>query len=597
MEIVSDSAGNILTATDEGIFFIKKNLNNYSVPKFIRLHDNQDFGKPYYAKSIHIATDNRIYFNSAVCKGFLYTNGDEYVAKVDSASLLRKRIFTSLIDSENKRWVSALIGLVCVENNMEINYALKDPWLKQRFTKIVELSDGNLVLGTAGRGLALFNKKKILSIINIKDKLSSNTINDILIEDDNLYIATNKGVSSFNYKNGKLFFRFNYDSNEGLISNKVNAIAIKDSVLYAATSEGLCLIRIKDYHFKQPYLQTSIKFFKVNSVNQVQGKLISIDYKKSHLQVHFKTPVFIHPELLSYQYQLKGRSQNWVNTTNDFVEFYGLPPGEYTFKVRAVYNNVIDQKPVEIAFTITPPFWKTNWFITLIVVITFVIIFILFRIISKRRFEKQLIIFETERKLSMERTRIADEMHDDVGADLSNLLLKIRMDELKYANKDIIDLIGLRVATSNIIKKLDEIIWSLNAQKDTLEGLVNFITKYYQELISSNKITGSLKMPSQIPNLSIGAEVKRDIFLAAKEALNNTLKHAKANEVNLSIKIIENEIEILVADNGIGFKKEEKYTGNGLKNMQKRALKYGGSFAIQSKESEGTEIMLKFPLN
>lgn len=87
------------------------------------------------------------------------------------------------------------------------------------------------MLGTAGRGLALFDKKKILSIITVKDKLSSNTINDILIEDDNIYIATNKGVSSFNYKNGKLLFRFNYDSNEGLISNKVHAIAIKDSVI------------------------------------------------------------------------------------------------------------------------------------------------------------------------------------------------------------------------------------------------------------------------------------------------------------------------------------------------------------------------------
>jgi signal transduction histidine kinase len=596
LEIVSDSAGNILTATDEGIFLIKKKLNKYSVPKFIRLQDNQDFGKPYYAKSINITADNRLYFNCAVRKGFLFPHGDEYIAKVDTAFLLRKRNFTSLIDSENKRWTSTLIGLVCAENNKEINYALKDPWLKQRFTKIVELSDGNLVLGTAGRGLALFDKKKILSIITVKDKLSSNTINDILIEDDNIYIATNKGVSSFNYKNGKLLFRFNYDSNEGLISNKVHAIAIKDSVLYAATSEGLCLIRIKDYQFKQPYLQTSLRFFKVNGVNQLQGNLISIDYEKSHLQVHFKAPVFTHPELLSYQYQLKERSQNWVNTTNDFVEFYGLPPGEYTFRVRAIYNNIVDQKPVEIAFIITPPFWKTTWFNSSVFIGAFIIVFVVIRTIARRKYEKQLYVFENERNLSLERTRIADEMHDDVGADLSNLLLKIRMDEIKLAEKGGTNLVGIRIATSNIIKKMDEIIWSLNAQKDTVEGLVNFIAKYHQEVINSNKMTGKLKMPSQIPIKSIGAELKRDIFLTVKEVINNTLKHANANELNLMIEIREKAIELNIKDNGIGFNQDKNYVGNGLKNIHKRTLKNSGSINIKSSEKMGTEIKLSFPL-
>jgi signal transduction histidine kinase len=187
-------------------------------------------------------------------------------------------------------------------------------------------------------------------------------------------------------------------------------------------------------------------------------------------------------------------------------------------------------------------------------------------------------------------------MHDDVGADLSNLLLKIRLDEIKFAEKGAVDLIGLRQATSNIIKKMDEIIWSLNAQRDTLEGLVNFIAKYHQEVINSHKITGKLKMPGQIADVAIGAELKRDIFLTVKEVLNNALKHANASEIDLMIAITEKGIDLLIKDNGVGFNQEKIYTGNGLKNIQKRTLKNKGRISIKSSENTGTIIKLNFPL-
>lgn len=109
-------------------------------------------------------------------------------------------------------------------------------------------------------------------------------------------------------------------------------------------------------------------------------------------------------------------------------------------------------------------------------------------------------------------------------------------------------------------------------------------------------MAGSLKMPSQLPSISIGAELKRDIFLATKEVLNNALKHAKAKELNLSIKIDEKEIEILIQDNGVGFNQKDKFAGNGLINMKKRTLKNKGNIQINSSENKGTEIVLKFPL-
>jgi signal transduction histidine kinase/ligand-binding sensor domain-containing protein len=597
LDITSDSIGNILLASDQGLFIIYKIGNKYSSPQFIRLSDNQDGGRPYYSKNISLSSSNRIYFNSAVCRGSLIPNKFGYVAKVDTTNSKRERIFVSYIDKEGIYWISTINGLISIKNNKLNKYYNQNLWLKERLIKIAELSDGNLILCTAGKGFALFNKHKIISITTKKEKLGSNTINDVIVFNDKVYLATNGGVSCFSYKNGKLNFKFNYNSNEGLLSNKVNSIEIKDSVLYAATSEGLSIIKIKDYFFKPLQLQTNITYFNVNGTNRLAEENMSIEYKKSHLQVHYKAPVFTHPELLSYQYQLIGKSDNWVNTTNDFVEFYGLPSGKYTFRVRAKYNDIIDEHPAELTFTITPPFWLTKWFASVVIIGSILIIYLVLRMITRRKYKQELYKFESERNLAKERTRIADEMHDDVGADLSNLLLKIRMDEVKNLNNSSVDLISMRQATSNIIKKIDEIIWSLNAQKDTLEGLINFIAKYHQDVINSNKLTGKLKIPSYIPYLFVRAELRRDIFLTIKETVNNTLKHASASELNLYISISADKIDICITDNGIGFNQDKVFYGNGLGSLQKRAIKNKGSFTIKSKENAGTEVILSFPIS
>jgi signal transduction histidine kinase len=103
-------------------------------------------------------------------------------------------------------------------------------------------------------------------------------------------------------------------------------------------------------------------------------------------------------------------------------------------------------------------------------------------------------------------------------------------------------------------------------------------------------------MPSQIADVSIGAELKRDIFLTVKEVLNNALKHASASEIDLLIDITDKEFYLMIKDNGVGFNQEKIYTGNGLKNIQKRTLKNRGSISIKSSENSGTIINLTFPL-
>ncbi len=211
--------------------------------------------------------------------------------------------------------------------------------------------------------------------------------------------------------------------------------------------------------------------------------------------------------------------------------------------------------------------------------------------------ERKLLLLEKEQALVEERTRIADEMHDDVGADLSNLLLKIRMNENTKNDSEDIDLKGLKSSTNGIIYKIDEIIWSLNADRDTLNELVNFIVKYYDTIVKENHLKGNAQIQQTLPALPISAKLRRNIFLIVKEILNNTLKHSKASAVELRVEFVKEVLEIGIYDNGQGFDVDKAYYGNGLKNMRKRIEICAASFNIKSTPQLGTQIVLSIPLS
>jgi signal transduction histidine kinase len=216
---------------------------------------------------------------------------------------------------------------------------------------------------------------------------------------------------------------------------------------------------------------------------------------------------------------------------------------------------------------------------------------------QQRISERKLLLLEKDQALLDERTRIADEMHDDVGADLSNLLLNIRMKERNQNSLNADEIGGLKNSANTIIHKIDEIIWSLNAKRDTLADLLNFIQKYFETLLKDNHLKGEYYCSDETPNFPLSAQLRRNIFLTVKESLNNTLKHAQANKVDIHVTLQENKLQIQIADNGNGFELESIREGNGIKSMKKRAEDSNGKIQIQSNKDSGTTTFLEFELS
>ncbi len=197
-------------------------------------------------------------------------------------------------------------------------------------------------------------------------------------------------------------------------------------------------------------------------------------------------------------------------------------------------------------------------------------------------------------ELEKERTRIATDMHDDLGAGLSTIRFlseKVKRNSFSDATKADAEKI---VNNSNeLLQKMNELIWAMNEKNDTLEDLLFYTRSYAADYCEANNLQVHISMPTNIPDLIVNGEFRRNVFLCVKESLHNIIKHAAANNVAIQFET-NTHLNISIADDGKGFPEQGKHTGNGLRNMKMRMEMLGGKFEVRDKN--GVSVVMKLPL-
>lgn len=194
-----------------------------------------------------------------------------------------------------------------------------------------------------------------------------------------------------------------------------------------------------------------------------------------------------------------------------------------------------------------------------------------------------------------ERDRIAKEMHDDIGSALTTILYL--SDDLKIKSLETVQYCADKIAgtASSVVDKMNEIIWSMNSDYDTLDDLISYARQHGVEFLEDHGLQWSLDITEPIPAIQLTGEQRRNIYLCFKESLHNIVKHAAASTVMVKI-IIKDRLYISIQDNGRGFDPDQVGRfGNGLKNIAERMESIGGTFSI-SKEGGGTTVCLLCPL-
>ena len=321
------------------------------------------------------------------------------------------------------------------------------------------------------------------------------------------------------------------------------------------------------------------------------------------LEIHFTALNFSAPNRIHFRYRLEAHDKSWTDLGDARevqIRAADLPPGNFIFHVTACNEDgVWNETGATLAITVEPPFWRKPWFIAASALGFIAVLAGTIYLISTAKLKRQLRAHRQKELLEKERARIARDLHDQLGANLTQVAL---LGELAEADKHLPDEVELHAqqiytTARDTTRSLDEIVWALNSANDTLESLTNYACKYAQDYFALAGVSYRAELPTQLPPTPILPEVRHNVFLAYKEAVNNVVKHAQATEARVKLQLEPGRFILSVTDNGCGLGDLSlKQLRNGMKNMRKRLADVHGEIEILPGEAGGTVIRFSVPL-
>lgn len=329
----------------------------------------------------------------------------------------------------------------------------------------------------------------------------------------------------------------------------------------------------------------------------------AVELRPGHRRLEFRytAPSFIDADSIRFRYQLLGFDDDWVNAEYERVAKYPrLPAGDYEFRVRAENNaGVVNETGATFKFSVTPFIWQRWWFNLLVVGLFTALVFSVARYVSVRRLRLKVRQLEQENALQKERARIAQDIHDDIGARMTQIMLLTEMTqqalpEPQRASEHVAQIAGM---TRQGMKALDEIVWAVNPHNDTLQDLLDYGAQYAVDFLGTAGIRCRVDFPMTPLTQNLPADVRHALLMILKEALNNVVKHARATEVWLRVTVADGLLRWQVEDNGRGFATApDTALADGLRNMRERLTEFGGSCLLETRPGSGVKITFVVPL-
>jgi len=250
-----------------------------------------------------------------------------------------------------------------------------------------------------------------------------------------------------------------------------------------------------------------------------------------------------------------------------------------------------------LAITVRPHFWQTKWFLPAGMIVLAGITGAGVTWAVRRRYRRRLQTAAQQRALELERTRICRDLHDELGAGLTEIGLLGDLVSRKDTGPDKKFSDEISARARDLVGSLDEIVWAINPTKDTSAALTDYFIRYAQNLLGSAGLRCRLETGSAHLDGFFDANVRHQLFLAFKEALNNVIIHAHATEVRIRMGFEAGQWLISVEDNGSGFDTPAiQGSPDGLVGMRERLAKLGGRCEIKSTPKQGTWVTFLLPV-
>lgn len=440
-----------------------------------------------------------------------------------------------------------------------------------------------------------------------------------ILEDEsgNLWVGTTKGLSKFN---PILKTIRNYDKNDGLQGNQFNSRAAfkgEKGRLYFGGPKGFNAFYpddILDNPQVSPVVFTDFQIFnksvKPGKHSPLQSiiaetKEIVLNHDQSVFSIEFAALNYSAPMKNKYAYKMEGIDPDWVytNASRRFATYTNLDPGAYTFCVKGSNNDGIwNEEGASVKIIILPPWWATWWAYSAYFIVAAALILGIFRFEIKRRetehratvAELQAKTAEAQKEAEKEqmRSRIASDLHDEIGGNLSSISMigQALEKRLKLPGHEKERLRKIPHIARITAESMRDIVWFVNPANDSLEKLLAKMRETANLMLEGMDVDFNFDVDKSSFNNDLN--FRRNLFLLYKEILQNIVRHAKASQVIIKLDQNEKQFTLSVKDNGIGFNTKTEFKGNGLKNFQHRAEEMNGEIVVSSEPDMGTQVKL-----
>lgn len=319
-------------------------------------------------------------------------------------------------------------------------------------------------------------------------------------------------------------------------------------------------------------------------------------YNRNNIRLSVSAPSFVDEKNILFLFRVEGAATKIEQRGKQpDIELNNLEPGHYTVNVTVYFPGYsYTTGTLQYVFTIRKPFWKTWIFRIGLFLLALSAAYLLFRYILQRRLMKEKMELEKEKAVAQERTRIARDMHDDLGAGISTI--KFLSEGAAYIPKEKQPENNRKISSQAdaLVDKMNDIIWAMNEANDTLDNLLLYTKAWVAEFASEHGLEAKFTFPEELPVLVIRGEMRRNIFLCVKESVHNIIKHAAATWMQVDVRIEKNKLQITISDNGKGFDPDKIKSGNGLPNMKKRIESMRGTWRVT--RTDVTSISMGIPV-
>lgn len=540
---------------------------------------------------------NGMFWISTYGEGLIRYDGSRYRQFTTGDGLADNTVLGTTEDTAGNIWIATYGGVSRYNGTKFENFTIQDGLPNNAVMTIMRDHQNRIWVSTFG-GIAWYSSGRFNSI-TVDDGLPNRVCYFIeQTEDGAFWIGTNDGLTKFDA------VKFNSEipaeraeafqvlsREQGLISDEMNLGAVysdADGHLWVGSVEGMSHFFPAKYQGSRLAPPVKIEEVVVSGLVFKNRSDLKLNYDQNFVEIHFSGINYAAPNRVLYEFKMEGIDPVWQQTTDRFAKYPSMPAGEYTFNVLARNTNgAWSNEVTRLNFRIYAPFWQQWWFRILLVLIVLGIIWLIYN------------NYKTGKQVDIERmrVRIASDLHDDVGASLTEIALQSDFLQALDTSPELKkSLSSIGAQSRRIVNSLDDIVWSIDSRNDTLGDLTDRMQDYILNVLAPKNFNVEYDFEALKMQHKLSVVLKENLYLIFKEAVNNITKYSNGDLVRITMQTDGNNFTFTIHDNGTTGPGSKK-SGHGLRNMKMRAARIRAGVDINRENGFTVTIRGKLNIN